>query len=162
MLYVWLGSGVGLIAPEIVRPELPSTPTLLAVSKLELSMFVGSPRPRNRSSIAVTAAFGVLLVNSETFVPASAPVNMMLNGPPLGPLTKTLPVSVGIVFRLLKTSNALVPATPVLMPLKPTGSVALTPLYDRNVHFVESVESLLTICNVWVVAGRSVNVAFSE
>src|SRR4051812_38653501 len=163
MLYAWLGSGVGRIAPAIVRPELPSTPTLLAVSKLELSMLLELPDAMKRSSIAVITALGVLLVSNATFVPASGPVNVMLNGPPLGPLTDTLPASAGIVFRLFKTSKALVPATPVWTPLKPTGNKALSPLYDRYVSLVRSLVSgsLETRFSVCVVAATSVKVTLS-
>src|SRR5437763_12521250 len=100
MLYIWLGSGVGKIAPEIVRPLLPSTPTLLAVSKLELSMFPELPDARNRSSIAVIATVGELLPIGAKTVPTGAPGNVIVNGPPFGPLTATLkPASAGIVPR---------------------------------------------------------------
>src|SRR6478752_484772 len=90
MLYIWLGSGVGRIAQEIVRPVLPITPTLLAVSKLELSMLPVLPAAKKRSSIAVIATSGELLTIGAKTVPAGAAGNVMLYGPPSGPLTVTL------------------------------------------------------------------------
>ena len=63
-------------------------------------------------SVAEQRYQAVLAVISETGVPAKAPMNVMLNGPPVGPATETLPARAGIVFRLARTVDAVVVTTP--------------------------------------------------
>src|SRR5437762_2554932 len=108
-----------MMAPAIVRPEVTSIPGPEAVSKLELSRLFGSFGAIARSSLAVIAALGVVAVIGPTGVPAKALRNVILNGPPYGPLTLTLPLSAAIEFRLARTSLAAVPAGPVIIPCKP-------------------------------------------
>src|SRR5436853_7043374 len=59
----------------------------------------------------VTSATAVLLLTTwATFCPVKAPLNVIVNGPPVLPVTVTLLDRLGIVFRFVCTSLASVAA----------------------------------------------------
>src|SRR5207249_1111120 len=62
--------------------------------------------------------------------PPSAPVNVTVNGPPLFPVTDTLPLRAAMVLRLARTAAAVVPPAPSVTA---RGDVALAPSNDSVV-----------------------------
>src|SRR5262245_49475374 len=84
----------------------------------------------------VIDTFVVLLTTGDTFVPANAPVKLIVKGPPAAPVTATLPLKAWMELRLACTAEAEGPAAcvgdaepDVPAPLGANATVTARPVY---------------------------------
>src|SRR5258707_12684850 len=94
--------------------------------------------------VATVALAVELLTIGLTFCPVRAPLKVIVNGPPVLPVTVTLPTRDGIVARLACTSASVVPLVPVVTV---SGEVAVwIPVPGSNDNVVVPLATNVNVC----------------